>query len=141
MTSILYKIGDATAPDGDGPKMIVHVCNDRGGWGRGFVLALSRRWPEPEAAFRRWYAGRAANDFALGAVQFVPVEPDLWVANLVGQHGYRQEKGIPPVRYDRHRVGTRGSRGPGEGTWRVRPHAAHRLRAGRQRLGRGGSHC
>ena len=44
---IAYTTGDATAPEGDGPKIIVHVCNDVGGWGRGFVMAISKRWPEP----------------------------------------------------------------------------------------------
>ncbi|EGJ73150.1 hypothetical protein STTU_0361 [Streptomyces sp. Tu6071] len=44
---ITYVRGDATAPRGRGPRVIAHVCDDRGGWGKGFVLALSRRWPEP----------------------------------------------------------------------------------------------
>jgi O-acetyl-ADP-ribose deacetylase (regulator of RNase III) len=99
VNGIVYKVGDATLPEGEGPKIIVHVCNDRGGWGKGFVVALSQRYPEPEAAYRRWYADRKQNDFELGAVQFVEVGPELWVANLIGQHGYRTEKGAPPVRY------------------------------------------
>ncbi|WP_261986759.1 hypothetical protein [Actinomadura sp. HBU206391] len=45
--------GDATSPQAKGPKIITHVCNDRGGWGKGFVLAISRRWPEPEREYRR----------------------------------------------------------------------------------------
>ena len=32
--------GDATAPQGSGTKIIAHVCNDQGGWGKGFVLAV-----------------------------------------------------------------------------------------------------
>ncbi|NJP44513.1 macro domain-containing protein [Actinacidiphila epipremni] len=100
MGEIEYVRGDATTPLGKGPKVIAHVCNDRGGWGKGFVLALSRRWPEPEAAFRRWYRGRAGNDFGLGAVQVVRVGERLWVANMVGQRGIRTgSKGVP-VRYD-----------------------------------------
>jgi hypothetical protein len=47
--------GDATAPQGTGPKVIAHVCDDMGGWGKGFVVALSKRWPEPEAAYQRWH--------------------------------------------------------------------------------------
>jgi O-acetyl-ADP-ribose deacetylase (regulator of RNase III) len=50
--AVTYVIGDATAPGGPGPGVIAHVCNDSGGWGKGFVLAVSRRWPEPEAAYR-----------------------------------------------------------------------------------------
>ncbi|GGY07041.1 macro domain-containing protein [Streptomyces hiroshimensis] len=104
-SEIIYERGDATAPRGSGPRVIAHVCNDSGGWGRGFVLALSRRWRAPEAAFRRWYRDRQRNDFGLGAVQYVEVEPGLWVANMVGQHGIRtaaeRAAGIGvPVRYE-----------------------------------------
>jgi O-acetyl-ADP-ribose deacetylase (regulator of RNase III) len=100
MTRLSYKTGDATAPEGAGRRIIAHVCNDIGAWGAGFVLAVSRRWPQPEAEFRRWYSERERNDFALGAVQFVRVEPELWVANMVGQHGIRRSSGKPPIRYD-----------------------------------------
>lgn len=96
---IVYLRGDATSPQAKGVKIIAHVSNDAGGWGKGFVLAVSRRWPEPEAAYRSWYRGRAGNDFALGAAQFVQVEPSLWVANMIGQHGTRTGSKGPPVRY------------------------------------------
>ncbi|MFF4534664.1 macro domain-containing protein [Streptomyces aureus] len=100
MPEISYVRGDATTPSVKGVKVIAHVCNDIGGWGKGFVLALSRRWPEPEAAYRAWHRGRAGNDFGLGAAQFVQVEPYVWVANLVGQRGIRTgSKGVP-VRYE-----------------------------------------
>ncbi|MEU1792261.1 macro domain-containing protein [Streptomyces sparsogenes] len=98
--TIRYAVGDATAPPGPGPRIIAHVCNDIGGWGRGFVTALSRRGPEPERAYRAWYRDRANNDFGLGAVQLVPVYENLWVANMVGQHGIRRVGGRPPVRYE-----------------------------------------
>lgn len=98
--TIRYATGDATAPPGSGPRIIAHVCNDIGAWGRGFVMALSKRGPEPEAAYRAWHRDRASNDFALGAVQLVPVHENLWVANMVGQHGIRRAGGLPPVRYD-----------------------------------------
>ena len=100
MPGITYVQGDATGPRGKGVKLIVHCCNDLGGWGKGFVLALSRRWPGPEAAYRRWHRERAGNDFGPGAAQFVRVEPYVWVANVVGQRGTRTgSKGVP-VRYE-----------------------------------------
>ncbi|MFJ9814943.1 macro domain-containing protein [Streptomyces sp. NPDC101151] len=100
MSEITYVRGDATAPSVKGVKVIAHVCNDIGGWGKGFVLALSKRWPEPEAAYRAWHRHRAGNDFGLGAVQLVQVEPYVWVANMVGQRGIRTgSKGVP-VRYE-----------------------------------------
>ena len=52
---ILYIKGDATAPIGSGVKVITHICNDIGGWGKGFVLALSKKWKMPEEAYRQWY--------------------------------------------------------------------------------------
>ena len=103
--AVRYVKGDATQPAGDGPRVITHVCNDRGGWGKGFVLALSRRWASPEAAYRAWHKGAGDVPFELGAAQFVEVEPALWVANVIGQHGTRSSKGVPPVRYDAIRAG------------------------------------
>ncbi|MFG2478651.1 macro domain-containing protein [Streptomyces fagopyri] len=100
MSEITYVRGDATVPSVRGVKLIAHVCNDIGGWGRGFVLALSRRRPEPEKAYRAWHRDRAHNDFGLGAARFVQVERHLWVANLIGQRGIRTgSKGVP-VRYE-----------------------------------------
>jgi O-acetyl-ADP-ribose deacetylase (regulator of RNase III) len=100
MSEITYVRGDATVPLGKGVKVIAHVCNDIGGWGKGFVLALSRRWPEPEAAYRAWHRDRASNDFGLGAVQLVRAERYVWVANMIGQRGIRTgSKGVP-VRYE-----------------------------------------
>ncbi|MFD3993898.1 Appr-1-p processing protein [Streptomyces sp. NPDC058583] len=101
MNGITYVRGDATAPRGEGVRIIAHVCNDIGGWGRGFVRAVSRRWPEPEAAFRQWHRERERNDFGLGAAQFVKVGTEVWVANLVGQRGIRTARSrAVPVRYE-----------------------------------------
>ncbi|MGV9639617.1 macro domain-containing protein [Streptomyces sp. NPDC004822] len=100
MSQITYVRGDATVPSVKGVKVIAHVCNDIGGWGKGFVLAISRRWPEPERSYRAWHRERASNDFGLGAVQLVQVEPYVWVANMIGQRGIRTGgKGVP-VRYE-----------------------------------------
>jgi O-acetyl-ADP-ribose deacetylase (regulator of RNase III) len=100
MAQIHYLQGDATSPQAKGPKVIAHICNDRGGWGKGFVLAISKRWPEPEAAYRRWHRDRAGNDFELGAIQLVQVTADTWVANMIGQHGVKTSRSSgPPIRY------------------------------------------
>lgn len=95
---IRYLQGDATVPQAAGPKVIAHICNDRGGWGKGFVLAISQRWKDPEQYYRRWYA--AKEDFGLGEIQFVQVKPDIWVANMVAQYGYKTGSKGPPIRYD-----------------------------------------
>ena len=54
---------------------------------------------EPEEAFRQWYRDRAQDNFGLGAVQFVQVGQDVWVANMVAQHGLKAVGGVPPIRY------------------------------------------
>jgi len=69
VSQITYLKGDAAAPIGGDTRIIAHVCNDIGGWGRGFVLALSKRWPEPEKNFRNWFASGV--NFELGEIQIV----------------------------------------------------------------------
>ncbi len=71
MVSISYLKGDATVPVGRGNRVICHVCNDIGGWGRGFVLALSKRWKEPETQYRAWYKLGSTGGFRLGTIQYV----------------------------------------------------------------------
>jgi O-acetyl-ADP-ribose deacetylase (regulator of RNase III) len=100
MSGITYIKGDATCPQAKGVKIICHICNDLGGWGKGFVLAISRRWEEPEAEYRKWHATGQESGFALGAVQFVQVEPYIWVANMIGQRGLKRGSSGPPIRYD-----------------------------------------
>lgn len=87
MKEITYLKGDSTSPQTSGIKIIAHICNDIGGWGKGFVLAISKRWPEPEKAYREWHRDRAKNDFALGSIQIVQVEPYIYIANMIGQRG------------------------------------------------------
>ena len=97
---ITYLTGDATLPLAEGKKIIAHVCNDIGGWGAGFVLALSRRFPEAEQAYREWFERRSDPPFELGEVQFVQVALDIEVANMIGQRGIHESDGRPPVRYE-----------------------------------------
>lgn len=98
--------GDATYPISNGNKIITHIVNDKGQWGRGFVLALSARWSKPEEEYRAWFRGERGLHF-LGAVQYVPVESDIWVANVIGQHDIRTIDDVPPIRYDALRAGLR----------------------------------
>lgn len=104
--NIEYVVGDATRPRGEGTKLIVHVCNNSGKWGKGFVLAVSKRWPLPEAIYRQSFTAECKPE--LGEVQFVPVESDIVVANMIGQHGVRSLRNPdapPPIRYAAVREG------------------------------------
>lgn len=99
---IRYIIGDATQPQGEDKKLIIHCCNDIGVWGAGFVTALSKRWKQPEQSYREWMSDRTDGYTQLGQVQFCPTtDPDIRVANIIGQHRVGEdENGNSPVRYD-----------------------------------------
>jgi O-acetyl-ADP-ribose deacetylase (regulator of RNase III) len=101
---INYLIGDATRPKITDNKIIVHICNDIGAWGKGFVMAISKRWKEPEKEYRNWFKNQ--DNFSLGQIQFIKVENDIWIANLIGQHKInKDENGNAPIRYDAIKVG------------------------------------
>ena len=107
MAELKYIRGDATSPVGPGMKYIIHCCNDVGVWGSGFVIAISRCWTTPERAYRVWAEAEAychpegpAVPFELGRIQLVPVEHDVMVVNMIGQHGCGLDAhGNPPIRY------------------------------------------
>jgi O-acetyl-ADP-ribose deacetylase (regulator of RNase III) len=102
---IRYVEGDATAPDGlPRPTLIAHGCNTEGGWGAGFVLAVSRRWPEPEAQYRAWVRREGPGAHLLGRIQPVSVARGILVVNMVTQEGTIPRGGLrpgkePPIRY------------------------------------------
>lgn len=99
MCEIQYVKGDATEPQGEGNKIIVHVCNDIGAWGAGFVLAISKKWYAPEMAYRR------NKNRKIGSVDFIRVENDIIVANMIAQNGVgRDDKGNPPINYAALRI-------------------------------------
>jgi len=105
---ITYLKGDATEPVGEGTKIVAHVCNDIGAWGRGFVLSVTKKWPEAEADYRNWYQQNPPRntydppypEFVLGNVRCVKVSDDIYVANMIAQTGiFKNQDGRPPIRY------------------------------------------
>lgn len=94
-----YTTGDATIPESAGHRLIIHVCNDIGAWGAGFVLAVSKRWKKPEAEYKSWF--RSKTNLKLGEIQNVDVQSDTAVVNMVAQRGLgKDEDGQIPLRYD-----------------------------------------
>src|SRR5262245_8320884 len=92
MTAITYVKGDATSPQADGNKIIAHVCNDVGKWGKGFVLARAGGNLPPVERLR---ARRR------------PVRSG-WARPLGGQHGRSargQRQGPAPTQYEALGVG------------------------------------
>lgn len=114
--TITYKQGDVTRPEanGTGEHYIIHVCNNRGGWGRGVVLAISARWFEPERAYREWFRVQEHpiyGTFQLGNIQNIQVEQNLNVINMLAQNGYgknntnlhyssKEPNAKPPLSYE-----------------------------------------
>lgn len=106
--NINYIIGDVVNPndDVDGMKFIAHCCNNVGAWGKGVVLAISKRWGMPELIYRRWAQQKPFElREGLGIIQVVPVERDIMVVNIIGQEGIGFSNGNPPVRYDAIKIG------------------------------------
>lgn len=106
MSDLHFVTGDATKPQPLDSEFtcIAHICNDQGGWGAGFVLALTREFPVAEKCYREWYATREAEHssyqpWELGQTQFVSVQRGIWVANMIAQHSYRSANNPVPVRY------------------------------------------
>lgn len=98
--TITYQQGDATRPVGDGTRIIAHICNDVGAWGSGFVVALSRRSPLPEMAYRIWFKNpeHYSEPFALGSVQLAGFDThNVLVANMIAQRGVRHHPAAPPA--------------------------------------------
>ena len=95
---IKYVKGDVTNPyQVEGRKILVHVCNDIGLAGAGVIVAIKRKWPEAIKEYQRWF--RSRKGFELGRVQFIKVEDDIVVCNMIGQKGVRSRGNQKPIRY------------------------------------------
>jgi len=95
---INYVKGNAVEPiRNDNEKVvIVHICNNIGAWGSGFVKAVSAKWSKPEQVYR----SIPKDKLELGNVEFINVEDNIYVANLIGQDSIRYDnEGKPPIRY------------------------------------------
>lgn len=95
---IAYLKGDATEPVGDGPKIIAHICNDIGAWGSGFVMAISKKWKEPEIQYRTTIT-RNYGRLHLGSTRLIKVEENLSVCNMIAQSGIRNLNNPHPLQY------------------------------------------
>lgn len=90
-----YVSGDATAllaGDPSNGKCLAHITNNAGQWGAGFVLAISRRWAQPEKSYR---ISRAE----LGFIQLVRVGEKRLVANMCAQDNVTTRI-FPRVQYE-----------------------------------------
>jgi len=94
--TIKFITGDVTSPQGEGLKIVAHVCNDVNGFGSGVAGAIAKKWYGVKLAYHDWHS--RGENFALGMVQFVTICDDIIVANMIAQHGYSYA-GHPAVQY------------------------------------------
>jgi len=104
-TKIVYLLGDATKPkasDETDQRIIIHICNNIDRWGKGFVVALSKRWKEPEEIYHKM-------EKKLGTISCCWVEDIgddidsagyIGIINMIAQHNIKSENNIKPIRYD-----------------------------------------
>lgn len=84
---------------------IPHIVNDIGAWGAGFVVALSKHFPQPEREYHKWYEMcnlGTDGELPLGDYQDVYCDgsANVVVMNMVAQKGVGCYVGKrPPIRY------------------------------------------
>ncbi len=89
MTSIQYLTGNAARPQGEGKKIIAHVCNNAGVWSGSFARVLGRAWPRARVAYKAWHKDTGYR-LVLGTLQLVERrDSDVMIANMIAQRGIR----------------------------------------------------
>lgn len=77
--------------------IIPHVCNNIGAFSAGFVVPLSKKWPSTKTEYRKL---NKTEGLKLGWVQFLRVEENVVVANMIAQDGIIGPKNPVPLKYD-----------------------------------------
>lgn len=95
--NLIYKKGDATEPhiprSRSQAAVIAHICNDIGVWGKGFVMAVSSKWPQVREKYLEWHKSGAKR----GDIQMIQVTDDIWVCNMIAQKGIRSKTNLVPL--------------------------------------------
>ena len=86
--SLMSLRGNALDPRGTGPRIIAQIVNDKTpNWGAGFARAVRNKYPSVQKDFKEWSTTNPDN-FSLGNTHVSIVSDDLYVANMIAQHGY-----------------------------------------------------
>ena len=95
MKNIIYLNGSAVHPKTSDNKVIVHICNDEGRWGSG--SAQFQKDGVNLKAVQKWIRSGKGK---LGEIQFVPVEKDIVVVNMIAQESFVSFVNPVAVRYE-----------------------------------------
>jgi len=97
-SNLVSLYGNALEPRGSGPKIIAQIVNNKTpNWGAGFARALRVKFPSVQNEFREWCSNNRDN-FFIGNIHVSTISEDLFVANMIAQHGYG-ESSKPRIRY------------------------------------------
>lgn len=96
---INYKKGNCLQ-DSDEKRIILHIVNNKGGFGKGFALSVGNKYPIVSNRYKDWYRGsilKSDTNFKLGNIQSVKISSDLTIINMLCQNGYASKlgNGIP----------------------------------------------
>jgi len=109
--TITYQKGDLFDHVQHGDR-IIHVCNNIGGWGSGFVVPLGKKYPIAEQAYRKWFIGEnfltcphisISNDKpTLGNIQCIRFHErgELYIVNMIAQNGVVNDNNRRPLNYE-----------------------------------------
>lgn len=75
--------------------VIPHIVNNRGGWGKGFVVPLGQRFPKAEQVYREWFG---QPDFKLGNNKWYR-ENNVYIVHMLAQRGYKSWSNPIPLDY------------------------------------------
>jgi len=96
---IYHVIGNAMEPIVL-PAYICHIVNNKGLWGAGFVLAISKIDKRPEEAYRKLQYLKINDDkYPLGKIQVVPISENISICNMIAQNGIRSKINPIPLNY------------------------------------------
>lgn len=76
--------------------VVAHVCNDKGGWGAGFVIPLAKHFPLAKTCYLAWFDDKdislmsnhhfiSTGSFKIGQSQLVHISDQFGVVNMVAQ--------------------------------------------------------
>lgn len=77
--------------------IICQQVNCQGVMGSGLALQIRNKWPYVYKQYKECHTNGHVN---LGNIIIVPVEPDIYVANLCGQNSYGREAGRVYTNYN-----------------------------------------
>ena len=90
-----YREGIATIPEAAGHRMIIQITSDKGSYEKEFNKLITKRWPQVESEFKKWF--RSKNNFKLGEIQVINVQSDTAIVNMLCE---KSSKKALPLCYD-----------------------------------------